>query len=322
MIEGTTSSLYGGAVADRQQRHACNIVQIRYSGFAIAPGNELQGLTLGGVGSNTTIDHIQVHNSSDDGIEIFGGRPNLKHLVVTGADDDSLDTDLGYRGTIQFVIGVQRDAGNGDSMIEADSNGNEDALPRQYTRVSNATFVQRSTAQGGNTMLLRGGTDYALLNSVVVGTAGLPRHRRDRRHHHPRRRRRAAGSRPAGLPLGPARLPDRFPQRRQRHRGDDRRDLRHRAPTTTIGAYVPTLTSVFINGANETAVTATDPTPFNADTLRRRPPTRRRRTGSPRSPISARSRTRPTPGTPAGPATRATSSFGGDQRRLHRRPDI
>src|SRR3712207_5806875 len=144
-------------------------VQIRYSGFAIAPGNELQGLTMGGVGSNTTIDHVQVHNSSDDGIEIFGGRVNAKYLAITGADDDGLDTDLGYRGTIQFVVGVHRDAQNGDSMIEADSNGNEDALPRQYTRVSNATFVQRSTVQGGNTILLRGGTDYALLNSFVVG---------------------------------------------------------------------------------------------------------------------------------------------------------
>src|SRR4029453_17828594 len=87
-----------------------------------------------------------------------------------GADDDNLDTDLGYRGTIQFVIGVHRDNANGDSMIEADSNGNEDALPRQYTRVSNATFVHKSTVQGGNPILFRGGTDYALLNSVVVGT--------------------------------------------------------------------------------------------------------------------------------------------------------
>src|SRR5690606_16052710 len=111
-------------------------------------GNELQGLTTGGVGSGTTIDHVQVHNSSDDGVEFFGGRQNVKYLVVTGADDDSLDTDLGYKGFIQFVIAVQRDAGNGDSMIEADSNGNEDALPRQNTRLANFTFVQRSTTQG------------------------------------------------------------------------------------------------------------------------------------------------------------------------------
>src|SRR5687768_1156082 len=73
VIEGTTGSFYGGNVAT-DNSGTMRFVQIRYSGFAIAPGNELQGLTMGGVGSNTTIDHIQIHNSSDDGIEIFGGR--------------------------------------------------------------------------------------------------------------------------------------------------------------------------------------------------------------------------------------------------------
>ncbi len=168
IIEGTTGSLYGGATA-ADNSGALAYVQIRYSGFAIAPGNELQGLTLGGVGSGTRLDHIQVHNSSDDGIEIFGGRANLKNLVITGADDDSLDTDLGYQGNIQYVIAVQRNATNGDSMIEADSNGNEDALPRQHTRLANFTFIQRGTAQGGNAVLLRGGTDYTMMNGIISG---------------------------------------------------------------------------------------------------------------------------------------------------------
>ena len=72
-------------------------------------------------------------------------------------------------------------------------------------------------------------------------------------------------NRPAGVPLGPARLPDRLPQRRQRHHGDDRARSSAPAPTTTMRRSRSTLTSVFINGANETAVAATDPTPFNAD---------------------------------------------------------
>ena len=68
------------------------------------------------------------------------------------------------------MISVHRDSSNGDVIgPEADFNGNEDALPRQYTRVSNATFIGKSTVQGGNAMLLRGGTDYALLNSIVIG---------------------------------------------------------------------------------------------------------------------------------------------------------
>jgi hypothetical protein len=263
VIEGTTSSLYGGNVATDNSGTLRN-VQIRFSGFQIAPGNELQGLTMGGVGNNTTIDHVQVHNSSDDGIEIFGGRVNAKYIAVTGSDDDSLDTDLGYRGTIQFVVAVHRDSSNGDSMIEADSNGNEDALPRQYTRISNATFVQRGTTQGGNAILLRGGTDYALLNSLVVGpqacldideTGGTTT--------------RAADN--ALQDLGPpvfrsVQLSCTTPFR-------DDGNVTTATIATIFGTgtnnnnstFASTLSSNFVNGNNETNVPATDPTPFNAD---------------------------------------------------------
>jgi hypothetical protein len=263
VIEGTTGSFYGGNVAT-DNSGTMRYVQIRYSGFAIAPGNELQGLTMGGVGSNTTIDHIQIHNSSDDGIEIFGGRVNAKHLVVTGADDDGLDTDLGYRGTVQFVIGVQRDGQNGDSMIEADSNGNEDALPRQYTRVSNATFVQRSTVQGGNAILLRGGTDYALLNSVVVApqacldidaTGGTTVRGTD------------AALQDAGPPVFRSVVlscPTAF-----RDDGNvtvaDIQAIFGSGSNGNNSAFTSSLTGVFINGAGENGVAATDPTAFNND---------------------------------------------------------
>ena len=83
-------------------------MQIRYSGYVLSGNSELQSLTLGGVGSGTTIDHIHSHNSSDDGFEIFGGRVKLRHFVITGADDDSIDVDTGYKGTIQYVIAVQK----------------------------------------------------------------------------------------------------------------------------------------------------------------------------------------------------------------------
>jgi hypothetical protein len=263
VIEGTTSSLYGGNQPN-DNSGSLRYIQIRYSGVAIATGNELQGLTMGGVGSNTTVDHIQVHNSSDDGIEVFGGRVNMKYLAITGADDDSLDTDLGYRGTAQFVIGVQRDTQNGDSHIEADSNGNEDALPRQYTRVSNATFVQRSTVQGGNVVLLRGGTDYALLNSVITGpnacidideTGGTTTRGAD------------ATLQDIGAPIFRSVVlacPTAF-------RSDN--NVTPEAIAAIFGSgsnnnnsnFTISLTNVFVNGANENGVTATDPTTFNAD---------------------------------------------------------
>jgi len=265
VIEGTTSSLYGGALPN-DNSGTLQYIQIRYSGFAIAPGNELQGLTMGGVGQLTTVDHIQIHNSSDDGIEIFGGRPNLKHIVITGADDDGLDTDLGYRGTIQFVIAVQRDGSNGDSMIEADSNGNEDASPRQYTRVSNATFVQRSTVQGLNTILMRGGRvgDAGIL-IVTGGTNCLDLDETG-----------STTTRAADTPLQDLGAPV-FRSVVMKCTNPYAND--GNVTTATIGAifgtgtnnnndnYTPTLTSIFINGANESAVAATDPTAFNADTF-------------------------------------------------------
>ncbi len=168
--EGTSNALGGGAQpADNSGRFS--FVQIRYSGFVLSANSELQALTTTGVGSGTEISNIHSHNSSDDGVEFFGGRHNVRNLVVTGAEDDSLDTDVGYKGFIQFVIAVHRagSAGTtlGDSMIEADSNGNESAVPRQNTRLANFTFVQRAAGSNGASILLRGGTDYHMMNGVI-----------------------------------------------------------------------------------------------------------------------------------------------------------
>lgn len=166
VVEGTGNALYGGAVAN-DSSGTVQYVQIRYSGIEITPGNELQGLTLGGTGSGTTIDHVQVHNSSDDGIEVFGGTTNMRYLAITGADDDGLDVDVGWRGFVQFLIAAQKTIGaTSDSFsMEIDSNGNEDLLPRTFGRVSNFTFIQTSTAPAA--IRLRGGADFTFVNGIV-----------------------------------------------------------------------------------------------------------------------------------------------------------
>ena len=164
--EGLATTLYGGGLAG-DSSGALQYVQIRYAGFELFPNQEINGLTLAGVGSATVVDHIQVHNSADDGIEIFGGRANAGYLVLTGNDDDSLDTDQGYQGFIQFMVAAQRTGGgSGDEVLEADSPDAEDSLPRQWTRLSNATLVQRSTG-ASSAILLRGGADFTLANSVI-----------------------------------------------------------------------------------------------------------------------------------------------------------
>ena len=165
IVEGPTNAVYGGTLpADSSGRIA--FLQVRYPGFEVSPGNELNGITLAGVGSGTFFQNVQVHNSSDDGIEWFGGRVNSKNVALTGNDDDSIDSDFGYKGFNQFYLVVQR-ANGGDRTWEADSNGDENARPRQNFRLANATLVSRG-ASGSGAILFRGGGDYSLLNSIVT----------------------------------------------------------------------------------------------------------------------------------------------------------
>lgn len=168
--EGAVDPAYYGGATPEDNSGTIDYVQIRYSGYVLSGNNELQSLTLGGVGSGTKIAHFQSHNSSDDGFENFGGRANMRHLVITGADDDNIDLDTGYRGTIQFVIAVQKSSGAADSMIELDSaNALEDQAPRTFMKLANFTFVHRNAASGNNAaMLFRGKADALLVNGVVT----------------------------------------------------------------------------------------------------------------------------------------------------------
>ena len=169
-IEGVTGRFYGGPTA-ADSSGQMSFVQVRYSGIAISDGNELQGLTLGGVGSGTVFNNIQSHNSADDGIEIFGGAANIKYIAVTGADDDGFDIDNGYRGFIQFMIAAQRLVGaTADSFsTEIDSNGAEDLLPRTFATYANFTFIQIAAAPAA--IRQRGGSDMRYINGVVRSVA-------------------------------------------------------------------------------------------------------------------------------------------------------
>lgn len=170
IIEGPANAVYGGTLPNDSSGRL-SYLQIRYPGFEVSTGNELNGISLGGVGRGTFFQNIQVHNSSDDAVEWFGGRVNGKNLAFTGNDDDSVDSDVGYKGFNQFVLAVQRVNG-GDHNWEADSNGDEDAQPRQNYAMANGTLVSRG---GNTTILMRGGGDYEMYNSVISSAAGSNR---------------------------------------------------------------------------------------------------------------------------------------------------
>jgi hypothetical protein len=176
-VEGAVDlARYGGATPT-DNSGTLRYVQIRYSGFVLSGNSELQALTTGGVGSGTTIEFIQSHNSSDDAFEFFGGTHNARRMVLTGADDDNIDVDTGYRGLIQYVIAVQKTSGAADSIIELDSaNALEDQRPRTFLKLANFTFVQRNAAAGNQAaMLFRGQSDASLVNGVVTSPIGCLR---------------------------------------------------------------------------------------------------------------------------------------------------
>jgi hypothetical protein len=138
---------YGGSDAG----HDCGslkFVRIEFAGFELAPDNELNGLTAGGCGRDTVIDHVQVHMGADDGVEMFGGTADLGHILISQMDDDGLDWDYGWSGRVQFLV-VQQNALVGDKGIEADSNKNDNnASPRSMPVIWNATMIGSDSDPG------------------------------------------------------------------------------------------------------------------------------------------------------------------------------
>jgi hypothetical protein len=254
--EGSTDpARFGGAnAADNSGR--LSFVQIRYSGFILGANVELQALTTEGIGSGTVIDHIQSHNSSDDGAEFFGGNFNVKYYIATGADDDSLDVDTGAQVNVQYALLLQR-AGRGDALMEIDSNGNETDTPRTKLAVVNFLAAQPQTSSDNEAadqagVLYRGNSDVTLANGLIL----TPNNECIRMN--------GSGATPVTLTARSVALQCNA----TKYIGSG--TLTAAQVQTAFGAgqnnntdtFTPTLTSTFINGANETGRT-----PFDAKTL-------------------------------------------------------
>ncbi len=163
-----SSGLYGGDQPN-DSSGTLQYVRVMYAGFQITGNNELNGIAFQGVGDGTTVDHIQVHNNSDDGVEFFGGTVDVNYLVVTGAEDDAIDWTSGWTGSVQFAL-VQN-TGRGENGIEADNLENdEDATPRSNPNLSNFTFLgaPSSNADGSQGARIRRGTGVRLINGIIV----------------------------------------------------------------------------------------------------------------------------------------------------------
>ncbi|MCK8491936.1 IPT/TIG domain-containing protein [Spirosoma sp. RP8] len=173
-------------------------VRIEFGGIALTneANSEINGLTMYGVGSGTTIDHVQVSYSGDDSYEWFGGTVNAKYLVAYRGFDDDFDTDWGYTGKVQFGVSLRNPQvadQSGSNCFESDNfNSGENAggvalsanngLPLTQPIFANfSSFVTSGTPSNASTsssggsgpyqsaMHLRRNTAISVINSVFVG---------------------------------------------------------------------------------------------------------------------------------------------------------
>ena len=174
-VEGVTNAVFGGTDAN-DNSGILRYVRIEYPGILISQNNEINGLTMAGVGAGTTIDYVQVYGSGDDSFEWFGGTVNAKHLVAVGATDDDFDTDFGYSGKVQYAVtirdGAQADV-SGSTALESDNDANGSSLtPLTSPVFSNVSaFLQNPSASANFTRAihLRRNTQLSLFNSVLTG---------------------------------------------------------------------------------------------------------------------------------------------------------
>ncbi len=263
-VEGAAQpALFGGATPG-DSSGSLRYVQIRYSGFVLSGDNELQSLTTGGVGSGTTIDHILSFNSSDDGVEFFGGQFGVKNLIVVGAEDDGLDTDTGVNVDMQYIIVAQR-PNTGDTIIEADSaNALEEDTPRQNTRISNATFLANSGVRD-QAIRIRGKADYTIVNSILVDRSGAtPCLRIDGTD--TLNRAASAALDEAGPVAFNSLVLDCATDFRDSSGGVTAAGIetRFNAGSNNNAGFTNTLTMTFVNGANENGVPVFDPTALSS----------------------------------------------------------
>ncbi|MEL6858877.1 MAG: hypothetical protein AAFO74_10855 [Pseudomonadota bacterium] len=168
-IEGVEPvALFGGATS-ADNSGTLRYIQVKHAGNPLASGDELNGISFGGVGNATTVEYVQVHNNSDDGVEFFGGNVNVRYLVLTGNDDDSVDTDTGYQGNIQYAIITQRPT-SGDNLFEASSTTGPSVplAERSNYNISNFTAIG---FERGNGLRLNEGTVGQYMNGVVIDEA-------------------------------------------------------------------------------------------------------------------------------------------------------
>jgi hypothetical protein len=176
--------LYGTATTQLQNpadnSGILRYVRIEYAGYAFLPDKEINGLTFGGVGSNTIVDNVQVSYANDDSFEWFGGTVKCTHLISFRTLDDDFDTDNGFSGKVQFGISLRDSAVADISYSEAfesdnDANGST-ALPQTSAVFSNMTICGPKVTASNSInnyftwgAQIRRNSSLSIFNSIIMG---------------------------------------------------------------------------------------------------------------------------------------------------------
>jgi hypothetical protein len=171
-----------GGTTDDDNSGVLNYVSIRHGGAQLATDNEINGLTLGGVGSGTEIDYVEVFANLDDGIEWFGGTVSVKHASVAFCGDDGFDYDFGWRGKGQFWFAIQEPGTGTGRSGEHDGANPDGQAPFSQPTIYNATYIgigNGATATGGDanraiplSVLMRDNAGGFYNNSIFTGFNG------------------------------------------------------------------------------------------------------------------------------------------------------
>ncbi|SDQ08048.1 multidrug transporter [Flagellimonas zhangzhouensis] len=158
---------YGGNVSD-DDSGSLQYVRIEYAGGAIDGNAELNGLSVYGVGTGTTIDYVEVYEGSDDGFEFFGGTVEASHLVVVNSEDDSIDWTEGFVGTLTDVY-VQHGTSH-DKAFECDGYNTDFSNEGGYFSAPTVTNVTIVGVNDGTSeaIRLRAGTQGIFTNILFT----------------------------------------------------------------------------------------------------------------------------------------------------------
>ena len=163
---------YGG-FDDADNSGTLEYVIVKHTGFEVAPGNELNGITFNTVGSGTTVNNLQTYSTFDDGIEFFGGSVDITNYVGMFTKDDTIDFSDGYLGTITNALVIQSET-DGNRCIEGNNVGSGDTTlePRSNPTITNFTCITSGHDSGthgdAEGPIFREGAQFTLTNSFIV----------------------------------------------------------------------------------------------------------------------------------------------------------